>query len=326
VSTLANYDTLRRVLEGYAHQSADPASFEVIVATDAADPEPERVEELIERAGIRIASRVTGAEPGLSANRNAGIEASRSPIILFTDNDTIPCRRLVAEHLGWHQRHEEPDIGVLGRVRWSPEIEVTTFMKWLDTGVQFDFANIKTVEAGWGRFVGANVSVKRSLIDRVGPFDQRHFPYGYEDTDWAYRASKLGFRLLYNKRAVVDHLRPMSLEFWQRRARRVAVAERVFCELHPELQPWFYNLFSGAARAPRARGRGVRLAPFVPRRVPWLGPRVWASVDLAFKQAIAPYFLAAWEEAAGAADQPRGPDLSEFTAEELPTSPPGGPK
>ena len=31
--------------------------------------------------------------------------------------------------------------------------------------------------------------------------------------------------------------------------------------------------------------------------VPWLGPRVWSSADLVFKQAIAPHFLAAWEQA-----------------------------
>jgi hypothetical protein len=35
----------------------------------------------------------------------------------------------------------------------------------------------------------------------------------------------------------------------------------------------------------------------VPRWVPWLGSRVWASADIYFRQALAPDFLDAWEAA-----------------------------
>lgn len=324
ISTLGNYETLTRVLAGFAKQSAAPASFDVLVVVDAADPEPSSVEKAIDGAGLTAVKQLRGPKPGLSANRNAGLEAARAPVVLFTDNDTIPSRRLVSEHLAWHERYPQAEVGVLGLVRWAPELHVSTFMRWLDTGIQFDFANIVGVEAGWGRFVGANVSVKQEFARRVGPFDQDHFPYGYEDTDWAYRASLLGFRLMYNRHAVVDHLRPMTLEFWQRRARRVAFAERMFQRLHPELEPWFYTKFSSAVDAPAARGRGIHLAPFVPRRLPWLGPRVWGSVDLKFKQAIAPHFLAAWDEAAEKLDYPVAPDLSEFaTGASGPSDSPG---
>jgi GT2 family glycosyltransferase len=311
LSTLGNYSSLERVLDGYSRQTAPSGSFEVLVVMDAAEEHPEAVERAI---GVRPfpVRRITGLVPGLSANRNAGGRAAAGHLVLFTDNDTIPVRHLVAEHLRWHERHPEAETGVLGRVRWARELKVTTFMRWLDTGIQFDFANIKGNEAGWGRFVGANVSVKRSFLERVGGFDQQHFPYGYEDTDWAYRASKLGFRLIYNRRAVVDHLRPMTLEFWQKRARRVARAEHTFSGLYPELSPWFYNIFKAEASTPHARGRGVRLAPYVPRWVPWLGPRVWKSVDKTYKQALAPYFLTSWEEAAASDSPSSKPDLSEF--------------
>src|SRR3954449_8338029 len=206
ISTLGNYATLERVLEGYSKQTAPTGSFEVLVVTDAADPEPHTVDRATEGRPFPV-RRITGPVPGLSANRNAGLRAAETPLVCFTDNDTIPVPRLVAEHLDWHQRHPDEEVGVLGCVRWAPELEVTTFMRWLDTGIQFDFANINGVDAGWGRFAGANVSLKRSFAERVGDFDQERFPYGYEDTDWAYRASKLGLRLLYNRRAIVDHLR-----------------------------------------------------------------------------------------------------------------------
>jgi GT2 family glycosyltransferase len=313
VSTIGMHSVLRRVLDGYDRQDAPPGSFEVVVVSDRAEPDRAAVDEAIgeRRYAVR---HLSGDAPGLSANRNAGRRCAQSPLVMFTDNDTIPVRRLVSEHLSWHARNPEKEFGVVGLVRWAPELKLTTFMRWLDRGIQFDYPSIEGVEAGWGRFYGANASVKKAFAERVGDFDQQRLPYGYEDLDWACRANELGFRLLYNREAVVDHLRPMTLEFWKRRARRIAVAERQFVRLHPEIQPYFWNLFSDAASRPVASGRGVRLAPFVPRSVPWLGPRVWTSVDIFYRQQLAPHFLAAWEEwdedaESGILDLSERPDL-----------------
>ncbi len=255
--------------------------------------------------------RLSGSRPGASAARNTGWRAARAPLVLFTDNDTIPTPALVSEHLAWHEREPEPEVGVLGHVRWAPELQVTVFMKWLEHGVQFDYPAIQGTEAGWGRFYSANASIKRELAERIGGFDELRLPFGYEDLDFAYRASELGFRLLYNRGAVADHLRPMTLEMWQRRVRRLAVAERTFVSLHPAVPPHFHRMFSEAAALPPVRGRGVRLAGFIPRSVPWFGPRAWMSADLAFRQALAPGFLDAWEEAASAGAEPAQPDVSE---------------
>ena len=312
ISTLGNYATLERVLDGYSRQTAPAGSFEVVIVMDAAEQRPDAVEGAIGERPFPL-RRISGPVPGLSANRNAGWRAAEAPLVLYTDNDTIPVHRLVAEHLKWHERYPEEEVGVLGHVRWARELDVTPFMRWLDTGIQFNYANLKgIVELPWGGFAGANSSLKRSFVERVGDFDQEHFPYGYEDTDWAYRASKVSFRMVYARRAVVDHLRPMTLEFWTKRARRVAMAEHEFTRLHPEQPPWFHRLFTQALAKPPARGRGVRLAPYVPRWVPWLGPRVWASVDIYYKQALAPYFLEAWDEAEARGERPAAPDLSEF--------------
>ena len=80
---------------------------------------------------------------------------------------------------------------MLGHVRWAREVRVTPFMHWLEHGVQFDYPAIDGIEAGWGRFYGANVSAKRELVERVGGFDEVRLPYGYEDLDFGYRARRL---------------------------------------------------------------------------------------------------------------------------------------
>ena len=309
LSTIGMHSVLRRVLDGYDRQNLPPEEFELVLAVDAAEPDPAAVEEAVGERAFPV-RWTRGARPGLSANRNAGRRAARAPIVLFTDNDTVPRPDLVAEHLDWHRSNADDEVAVLGLVRWAPEVEVTTFMRWLDRGIQFDYPNIRGTEAGWGRFYGANVSVKRAFAERVGDFDEERLPYGYEDLDWSYRASRVGLRVLFNRRAVVDHHREMTLEFWKRRAARVAVSEREFVRLHPELDAWFHRLFSEAQRQPPASGRGLRLARWIPPWVPLLGSRVWHSVDLSFRQALAPHFLSAWEEQSS-----EGPDLSERAAE-----------
>src|SRR3954453_22579135 len=111
LSTLGNYDVLRRVLDAYSDQDVQAGTFELIVVVDRADPEPKRVDELIGERPYPV-RRVTGRIPGLSANRNTGWREARAPIVLITDNDPIPVRRLVSEHVAWHRRHPEPDVAV----------------------------------------------------------------------------------------------------------------------------------------------------------------------------------------------------------------------
>jgi GT2 family glycosyltransferase len=283
------------VLDDYEGQTAPPGAFEVLVVVDTADPNPAAAEQAIGARPYPL-RRLTGSIPGLAANRNAGWQAAEAPIVLFTDNDTLPSPQLVAEHLAWHRRNPGEEIGVLGHVQWAREVRVTPFMRWLDHGMQFDYPNIKGTEAGWGRFYGANVSVKKGLVERVGGFDAERLPYLYEDLDFGYRASKLGFRLLYNRRAVIEHLREVDIEYWRKRMRRAAGVERRFVEKHPEIPPWFKRKFTAALESRPASGRGVRLIRWVPSWLPWLGPRVWASADLYYRQLLAPDFLAAWDE------------------------------
>ncbi len=327
ISTLGSYELLERVLDGFARQDVDPRRFEVVVVADAADPEPEAVRRAI---GQRpYATRLlTGTVPGASANRNVGWRATRSSLVLFTDNDTVPVRGFVGEHLRWHGNAPAAEVVVIGPVRWAREVGVTPFMKWLDRGIQFDFGSIQGTEASWAHVYSANVSVKRSFLERVGGFDEQLLPYGHEDLDWGYRARPHGLRVLFNRRAIVDHWRAMDLEFWKVRAERIAVTERRFCEKHPEVRPTLRERFSRAAARPPQRGRAARVAGYVPPRLPWLGPCVWNLADIYWCQQIAPPFLAAWD--AAATDGPAPVQPARWVAAERSASsggsPPGGPK
>jgi cellulose synthase/poly-beta-1,6-N-acetylglucosamine synthase-like glycosyltransferase len=314
LSTLGNYPVLKRVLDGYDRQTAPAGSFELLVVADRAEPDLDAVDAAIGERSYPV-RRLVGVVPGLSANRNTGWRAARAPVVLFTDNDTIPVRRLVAEHLGLHDRHPEERVAVVGHVRWAKGLRVTPFMKWLDDGVQFHFGSLSGDEASWAHLYGANSSIKRSFLERVGGYDEERLPYLYEDIDWGYRAREHGVRVLYNRRAIVDHWRPMTLEVYRSRAPQLAATEWQFCQMHPDVPPWFFQKFSDAVARPQARGRGARMARFVPHWVPWLGGRVWSNADVYWRQQIAPHFLEAWEAAVAGSPVSVQPDVEALLAE-----------
>ena len=90
-----NYDGLKRVLDGYETQNAPASSYELLVVADRAEPDLESVDRAIGERPYPV-QRLIGSIPGLSANRNTGWRAARAPVVLFTDNDTVPVRSLVS--------------------------------------------------------------------------------------------------------------------------------------------------------------------------------------------------------------------------------------
>ena len=155
LSTLGNYAVLEKVLDGYDRQTSPPGSFELLVVADRNEPELDAVDAAIGERSYPV-RRLTGSVPGLSANRNTGWQAASAPVVLFTDNDTIPVPGLVAEHIAWHERHPQEHVAVVGHVRWAKGIKVTPFMKWLDDGIQFQFGVLEGDEASWAHLYGAN--------------------------------------------------------------------------------------------------------------------------------------------------------------------------
>ncbi len=295
IPTLCRPEMLHRVLSRLDRQTAPGSSFEVVVVADVAERDW-RLDRLLANHSYRTRC-LQVSRAGASAARNEAWRAAASDILLFLDDDVLPEPRLVAEHVAWHRCHPVEEVGVFGHVRWADDLKVTPFMRWLENGIQFDYPNIEGGEAGWGRFYTAHASVKRALVERVGGFEEEALPSGYEDLDLVLRMHKHGFRLLYYRTAVAEHLHPMDLDFWKRRVARIAVSERAFVRMHPEITPYFFGMFSAAAAETPARGCGARLVRIVPRSIPLVGPRVWASVDAVYRQALAEPFLTAWQRA-----------------------------
>jgi glycosyltransferase involved in cell wall biosynthesis len=307
IPTFNRPDALPRTLAALAQQTLDPGRFEVLVVEDAKNEAP------LPAADPRLHLRTLRAEqPGASYARNAGWRAAAHDVVLFLGDDILASPDLLSRHAVLHEENPGDDAGVLGHVEWARELKRTAFMVWLDHGIQFDYPTICGTEAGPGHLYTANVSLKRSALERVGGFDAESFPFLYEDIDLGVRLSENGFRLIYDADATAEHLHDPDLERWRARMKIQAAAERAWIDRHPGEQPYFYTRFSAALEQPAVRGRiGRALLPHVPRSTPVIGERVWRRADLYFRQQLGRPFVDAWNQVERAASSggsaPGGP-------------------
>lgn len=103
--------------------------------------------------------------------------AAANPKIYFGDSETLWFAGKIFDLenvLGTHRGVDETDRGQYDR---DEEIEDAT---------------------------GAALMVKKEVFEQIGLFDERYFLY-YEDTDFAYRARKKGFKIMYLPKAKVCH-------------------------------------------------------------------------------------------------------------------------
>jgi glycosyltransferase involved in cell wall biosynthesis len=227
---------LAKVLDGFANQTVPKEDFEVVVVDDGSEPP---VKEVVERFCDRINIVYLFQEnSGLAAARNKGIEAANGKIVLFSDDDDMPCSELIAEHLRSHQENPDERIAVLGHLDWHKNLKVTPLMHYV-TGPGGEYFGYENMLDGqfynawkwWGGLVSAKLSLLKS-IER--PFDNRlHF--GYEDTELACRLLHKDVKVLYNAGARSFVLVPVDFEgFCKRRYMQGRALYRMAC-MHPEV-------------------------------------------------------------------------------------------
>ncbi len=175
IPTKDRFDALARTLDALGMQETNAASVETIVVDNGSGPDA--VERLRARAGdggsipIRLLEHPSG---GPAAARNAGVAAANGEVILFLGDDTEPAGRdLLRAHLALHAERPEEHYAVLGRITWNPRRPISPFMRWLENGgPQFHYWALDSgpVDAA-SYFYSSHVSVKRSMLERIGGFD-----------------------------------------------------------------------------------------------------------------------------------------------------------
>ena len=264
-------ERLRALLQALHGQGAD----EVVVVLDGADRAAERVL-AAERRGLPLRVQRHPEPRGPAAARNTGWRAARHPVVAFTDDDCQPAP-------GWLEALRSaatPDTVVQGRVVPHPQ----------ERDRLGPFSRTLTVDGAGPWFQTANIRYPRTLLERLGGFDERYPHPAGEDTDLGWRAYEAGAAIAYAPDAVVWHaVHPLGVRGCVRGAARWASAVGVV-RRHPGIRAHLpHRIFwkrsherlllaaAGLALARPTRGAAlVAVLPYLVLRAG--GPRSWPAV------------------------------------------------
>ncbi len=228
---------LARTLAALEAQRVGDAQVEAIVVDNGSSDGT--VEQMRGRSGDGAVPIVfiEHSDGGPAAARNAGAEAARGEVLLFLGDDTEPDGNdLLSTHLNLHRARPQDDYGVLGRITWTPRSAVTPFMRWLENGgPQFHYCEITAgpVDAA-NYFYSSHASIKRSLFERLGGFDERFPTAAVEDTELGARLADAGLELDYRPELLVLHDHPTTPAQSLRRSVAVGHSAALYNRLRPE--------------------------------------------------------------------------------------------
>ncbi|MDQ6767737.1 MAG: glycosyltransferase family 2 protein [Candidatus Eremiobacteraeota bacterium] len=207
--TYNRIDTLREVLPTLLEQTLSADAYEIVIAdSNSSDGTAQYVRDLGEREGGRI-RYVPGSYPGRGAARNAGIDAARAPVVVFTDADILASQTLLERHAAGHRDAGDTRIAIVGC-----ELQVRSLDDYRlqrdDPSARRPLHPATRKRLSWLYFLTGNASVRREDLQRVGCFDEQFTGYGHEDLELGYRLQKDGVEILYDPQAVNYHWHPVA--------------------------------------------------------------------------------------------------------------------
>jgi len=200
IPTRARPDYLEVALASIVPQ-ADAVRAEVLVIDDAGDSQATRA--LVERLGARY-------EPhpgplGLNVARNTGVTRSRSELVVFVDDD-------VRVRPGWlgallEAAREHPEVDVFtGPI--EPRLEGSRLHSCGREGSPITSLDLGRKDTDTRYAWGANMTIRRCALERVGPFEVA-LEHGGDEQEWQdrMRVARPGARVLYVAGATLEHRR-----------------------------------------------------------------------------------------------------------------------
>lgn len=205
VPTYNRVNGVLRSAESVLKQTADPATYELIIVDNNSTDETGRaLAELVAREGGRV-RHVIEKKQGVSFARNRGIEEARADIVAFFDDDV----RVVDNWIEIIARTfaDRPELECIGgRVlpAWeAPPPPWLTRTHWAPLALQDLGDSRLTISAQNQRgLISANLACRRRLFDRVGGFSPAFQRVkdgigSIEDDEWIRRVWKAEGNALY---------------------------------------------------------------------------------------------------------------------------------
>jgi GT2 family glycosyltransferase len=205
ICTRDRADALPRALNSIAvaSQAVPSTKVDIVIVDESSTDATAAAVQLWMNSSIVPARLIDEPRLGLAVARNTGIRHAEGTILAFTDDDCEISPTYIQELLSYFANDTEITIRG-GRVELGDpqDLDFTT-KRSLERSRMEDSASVA------GFIVGCNMTMHRSVVDRIGYFDERfgagaQFP-GADETDYVLRAYLAGMAVEYVPDMVVFH-------------------------------------------------------------------------------------------------------------------------
>jgi len=199
-------------------QTIKNLEYEIIVISSESK---EKEEEFIKDKWPEVKLITFKKNIGYSKLVNAGIKESTADFILILNADIIILEGAVSEMIEFLEKHSDVGIVAPRLESYMGNLQVSCFndpilrlilarrtfwgktkqgRKILEKASIINDDKVKEVD--WAQ--GSAMMFKRSLVDKIGFWDERFFMY-FEDSDWCRQARKNGYKIVYLPTAKMVH-------------------------------------------------------------------------------------------------------------------------
>lgn len=208
--TYNRLDRLRQVIACLEQQTYALDTVEVIVVSDGSTDGTHKY--LHDLATPLNLTTVIQANSGPAVARNTGIARATGEIIVFLDDDVVPTRRWLAEHMRIHD--QQANAVVLGPMLTPSGFAMQPWVRWEQAMLMKQY--VQMTEGVWDatarQFYTGNTSLARQYLLDVGGFDETF--RRAEDVELAYRLVAYDVEFIFNTEAVGLHYAERSFSSW----------------------------------------------------------------------------------------------------------------
>ncbi len=239
VPTYNGRKTLEQTLSSLAGQTL--RAFEIIVVDNASTDESTALLQKLQTSRLKFKIISNKKNLGVTGGRNSGINAAnkRAKYVFFFDHDMVADKKMLEELV--KVAESDSNIGIVTpkiyywedkKIIWAAGTDINLWTGQVLFRGGKDQGQFETVEEV--QVAPAAILVKRQVIEKIHKFDDRFFAT-YEDTDFCYRARKVGFKTYYaplanayhkiSREKKLEQKRLLSRSFWIARNRLIFMRE-----------------------------------------------------------------------------------------------------
>lgn len=153
---------------------------------------------------LRIVLLVNQKNQRFGASSNRGFAASQNELIFLINNDVAPYKDCLKYLIPHFDNEKVFAVGCLEHEKHVNEIGGRNKL-WFERGMFLHsrYKDLSGGETAWAS--GGSAMFRKSIFEKIGGFDKLYYPAYWEDIDLSFQARKLGYSVLFEPKAEVDH-------------------------------------------------------------------------------------------------------------------------